>query len=198
MTLTRTFENLKELRGRIEDECLTAMDTERLATTDLAAMEDEELAGEIECRAISYDHWHQTYRDEFIPFAHGARLFGEVALKDEGPAATFTVRASQLVGQPGGPGIAAAPARVVLGPADSRDFQPAEVLVCDAVGPNMTFVVPMAEEVVERRGGMLIHGAIIAPECRLPCVSGVPRVTELIHTGDRIAVDGSLGIVTVP
>ena len=77
----------------------------------------------------------------------------------------------------------------------------AALLLKEQHGARITTVTmgpPMAEEVVERRGGMLIHGAIIAPECRLPCVSGVPRVTELIHTGDRIAVDGSLGIVTVP
>jgi phosphoenolpyruvate synthase/pyruvate phosphate dikinase len=51
--------------------------------------------------------------------------------------------------------------------------------------------------VVERRGGMLIHGAIIAREYGLPCVTGIPDATALIHTGDEITVDGYLGIVTV-
>ena len=39
----------------------------------------------------------------------------------------------------------------------------------------MTFVVPLAAAIVERRGGMLIHGAIIAREYGIPCVTGVPR-----------------------
>jgi pyruvate,water dikinase len=51
--------------------------------------------------------------------------------------------------------------------------------------------------VVERRGGMLIHGAIIAREYGLPCVTGVPDATARIETGDRLTVDGYLGIVTV-
>ena len=72
-----------------------------------------------------------------------------------------------------------------------------EVLVCDSVDPNMTFVVPMAAAVVERRGGMLIHGAIIAREYGLPCVTGVPRATTLISNGDPLTVDGYLGIVTL-
>jgi rifampicin phosphotransferase len=70
-------------------------------------------------------------------------------------------------------------------------------LVYDAVGPNMTFVVPLAVAVVERRGGMLIHGAIIAREYGLPCVTGVPEATALIHTGDSLTVDGYLGIVVI-
>ena len=109
----------------------------------------------------------------------------------------FRARPRQLVGQPAGPGVATAPARVINDVADLFDFQAGEVLVCDAVDPNMTFVVPMASAVVERRGGMLIHGAIIAREYGLPCVTGVPGVTSLIATGDRLAVDGYLGIVTV-
>ena len=55
----------------------------------------------------------------------------------------------------------------------------------------------LASAVVERRGGMLIHGAIIAREYGLPCVTGVPDATALIRTGDRVTVDGYLGLVIV-
>ena len=103
----------------------------------------------------------------------------------------------QLVGQPAGPGVATGPARLVAAVEDLFEIQPGEVLVCDAVEPNMTFVVPMVSAVVERRGGMLIHGAIIAREYGLPCVTGVPDATARIVTGDRLTVDGYLGIVTV-
>lgn len=109
----------------------------------------------------------------------------------------FRARPRQLVGQPAGPGVATAPARVIEDVDDLFEFQEGEALVCDAVDPNMTFVVPMASAVVERRGGMLIHGAIIAREYGLPCVTGVPDATTLIGTGDRLTVDGYLGIVTV-
>jgi pyruvate,water dikinase len=69
--------------------------------------------------------------------------------------------------------------------------------VCDAVDPNITFVVPLAAAVVERRGGMLIHGAIIAREYGLPFITGIPDATTLIQTGEEITVDGYLGIVTL-
>jgi pyruvate,water dikinase len=107
------------------------------------------------------------------------------------------VQARQLIGQPAGPGLAKGKARVVRLHADLEDFAHGEILVCDAVDPNMTFVVPLAVAVVERRGGMLIHGAIIAREYGLPCVTGIPDVTSLVQTGDLLRVDGYLGIVTV-
>jgi rifampicin phosphotransferase len=61
----------------------------------------------------------------------------------------------------------------------------------------MTFVAPLSAAVVERRGGMLIHGAIIAREYGLPCVTGIPDATSLVQSGDLLTVDGYLGIVTV-
>jgi phosphoenolpyruvate synthase/pyruvate phosphate dikinase len=103
----------------------------------------------------------------------------------------------QLVGQPAGPGLSKGMARVVRQHLDLQDFKHSEILVCDAVDPNMTFVIPLAAGVVERRGGMLIHGAIIAREYGLPCVTGIPDAISLIHTGDEITVDGYLGIVTI-
>jgi len=108
-----------------------------------------------------------------------------------------SLQARQLVGQPAGPGLARGRARVVATPQDLKAFQSGEILICDAVDPNMTFVVPLAAAVVERRGGMLIHGAIIAREYGLPCVTGVPEALQFIRSGDHVTVDGYLGIVII-
>jgi pyruvate,water dikinase len=107
------------------------------------------------------------------------------------------LKARQIVGQPAGPGLAQGHARVILTPTDLFQFKAGEILVCDAVDPSMTFVVPLATAIVERRGGMLIHGSIIAREYGIPCVTGVPNATTLIHTSNNLTVDGYLGIVTV-
>jgi pyruvate,water dikinase len=135
------------------------------------------------------------------------RLAEALALVDQRPSvssaaapdarSTSSVRARQLTGQPAGPGLWEGPARVVVEDADLNRFRQGEILVCDAVDPNMTFVVPLASGIVERRGGMLIHGAIIAREYGIPCVTGVVDATALIRTGDRVTVDGYLGIVTI-
>ena len=119
---------------------------------------------------------------------------GEPSPAVEG-ASTPKIRARQLVGQPAGPGVARGPARVVHAPHDLARFRSGEILICDAVDPNMTFVVPLAAGIVERRGGMLIHGAIIAREYGLACVTGVPEIMRYVASGDEVTVDGYLGIV---
>jgi pyruvate,water dikinase len=123
----------------------------------------------------------------------------EPTIADESPPAEpgIVVRPRQLVGQPAAAGVAIGRARVVQSPDGLFDVQAGEVLVCDAIDPNMTFVIPLVSAIVERRGGMLIHGAIIAREYGLPCVTGITGATTVIATGDSLTVDGYLGIVTV-
>jgi pyruvate,water dikinase len=103
----------------------------------------------------------------------------------------------QLIGQPASPGVARGRVRCIRGREDLGEFRRGEVLVCDAIQPTMTHLVPLAAAIVERRGGMLIHGAIIARELGIPCVNGVRRAADILATGDPVTVDGHLGIVTV-
>ena len=396
LSLKRSYENLQELRGRIEDELIPAMiqDAEAMASFDLQSISDAELAEEVRRRVDRNQHWSNVYWADFIPYAHGARLFGQVyndvikpdnpyeftdlltatpmaslarnrhlenlaaalraapsaaeALRKghlaqlpnelrssleafvaeygtlstgitgdhEGDLATSTLvhlvlelaahpptaqtrsatdhetltqrflaavapeerdwatalldlarssyrlrdddnihlgrieaqarravreaadriangrvsdhladlqaamalmpakkdtpvasetaagpdvalQARQLIGQPAGAGLARGRARVVDAPHELKAFQKGEILICDSVDPNMTFVVPLAAAVVERRGGMLIHGAIIAREYGLPCITGVPDVMQFVRTGDVVTVDGYLGILII-
>jgi pyruvate,water dikinase len=80
---------------------------------------------------------------------------------------------------------------------DLPNFKAGEVLVCRAIEPTMTHLVPLARAIIESRGGMLIHGAIIARELGIPCVNGIAGVLHLLKSGDLVTVDGFLGIVTV-
>ena len=109
----------------------------------------------------------------------------------------FQLRARQLTGQPAGPGLGSGSARVIRDSQDLFAFRAGEVLVCDAVDPSMTFVMPLAGGIVECRGGMLVHGAIIAREYGIPCVTGVQDALGMIATGMHLQVDGYLGIVTI-
>jgi phosphohistidine swiveling domain-containing protein len=117
----------------------------------------------------------------------------------QAPAAHGAVGESprQLVGQPAAPGLATGRVRRVRHTQDLGRFRAGEVLVCDAIQPTMTHLVPLACAIVERRGGMLIHGAIIARELGIPCVNGVANAVELLEDRQIVTVDGYLGIVTV-
>jgi pyruvate,water dikinase len=103
----------------------------------------------------------------------------------------------QLIGQPASPGLATGEVRRVVEADDIRRFCAGEVLVCDAIQPMMTHLVPLAAAIVERRGGMLIHGAIIAREMHIPCVNGIAHAASVLEDGQVVTVDGHLGIVTI-
>jgi pyruvate,water dikinase len=127
---------------------------------------------------------------------------GPVQLEGPGPERTEGEAPTgetprQLIGQPAAAGVATGLVRRIRRPEDLAQFHAREILVCDAIQPSMTHLVPLASAIVERRGGMLIHGAIIARELGIPCVNGIPRATEILHDGDLVTVDGHLGIVTV-
>lgn len=107
------------------------------------------------------------------------------------------VTARQLQGQAASKGIARGYARVIAPGGTLKNFQKGEILVIDSIDPTMTFLAPLAAGIIERRGGMLIHGAIIAREYGIPCITGVVNATSLISTGDFVTVDGYLGICTV-
>jgi pyruvate,water dikinase len=163
--------------GRIEAQLLTAVQEAKWRLKDPSGPEAPD-----ELKQVLKE---VDFRTELSPSGQAVDSVGE------------NFKARQLVGQPAGPGIAKGRARVIRKHSDLADFKHGEVLVCDAVDPNITFVVPLAAAVVERRGGMLIHGAIIAREYGLPCITGIPDATSLIKTGDAITVDGYLGIVTL-
>lgn len=46
-------------------------------------------------------------------------------------------------------------------------------------------------------GSTASHGAIIARELGVPCVTGTTTGTAELRTGDRVRVDGGAGVVTV-
>ncbi len=103
----------------------------------------------------------------------------------------------QLLGQPAAAGLATGLVRVVETVDDLGRFRAGDVMVCQAIEPTMTHLVPLASAIVERRGGMLIHGAIIARELGIPCVNGIADVLDWLEDGDIVTVDGHLGIVSV-
>ncbi len=111
---------------------------------------------------------------------------------DSGP-----VRARQLLGQPAGPGVGSGQARVIRSAEDLRLIGPGDVVVADALEPDTAAYAARAAGIVERRGGMLVHGAIVAREHKIPCVTGVDDATARIRDGERLTVDGYLGIVVL-
>ena len=108
-----------------------------------------------------------------------------------------SIQSRQLMGQPSSSGVYTGNARVITTLDDFKEVENGEVLVFDAVQPQMTFIISLAGAIIERRGGMLVHSSIIAREMDIPAVNGVNDATTLIKTGDSVTVNGDLGVVVI-
>ncbi len=331
LDLTPSVDRLESLRESIEHERLPSMQqaARRLAAVDLADLDDEELRAHAEKAVGEVDTWRAVYEREFIPFAHGARLFGSVyvslvrpedpfefvglLLRDRDELATHRellselgidfpesgadstdrddlelsyrrrareaeaeeqsmrvlelgraswrlrdddnlylerierelprvraeidrrlagrvvdrrleqsrgdldrathgsldsnrpqdgqpssrTRPRQLVGQPASPGTASGPAKLIRHRSDLLDLRPEHIVVADALEPDTAAYAARSAGIVERRGGMLVHGAIVAREHGLPCVTGITDATRWIADGESVSVDGYLGLVVL-
>ena len=90
LSLRRSFENLQRLRRRIEDEDLPALaaEADRLSAAPLDDIDDAGLLAALRERKAAHDRGVDTYTADFIPFAHGVRLFGRAyndALRPDDP-----------------------------------------------------------------------------------------------------------------
>ena len=100
----------------------------------------------------------------------------------------------QWIGEAISAGLVKGRAKVLRTPYE-KTIEPGEILVTIATEPAWTPIFINAAGVVMEIGGVLQHGAIIAREYGIPCVSGIVNATEMIHDGDWIEIDGNNGTV---
>ena len=93
-------------------------------------------------------------------------------------------------------GRAAGPARLVRHPGDGARLAKGDVLVAPSTDPGWTPLFLRAGALVTGSGGYLSHGAIVAREFGIPAVVNVPGVMDVVIEGERLTVDGDLGVVT--
>lgn len=110
--------------------------------------------------------------------------------QDAGDAAT-------LRGQPGSPGTARGPVRVLVSLAEASKLGAGDILVAPATLPPWTPLFATAAAVVTDTGGALSHCAIVAREYRIPAVVGTGRATALLRDGDTVEVCGDRGEVRI-
>lgn len=86
-------------------------------------------------------------------------------------------------------------ARVAAGGVPPAGFEPGDVLVAPAVGPQFMDLVALAGALVVETPGMTSDGAIAAIHHRIPAVVGVEDATQRIRDGELVTVDAGSGRV---
>lgn len=121
-------------------------------------------------------------------------------VKHKGPYATLINNAEGddvLRGFAVSPGTVTGVASVVMTPNDFGNMKPGSILVCPLTTPAWTQLFPQAVGLATDIGSILAHGSIVAREYGIPAVLGIGDVTQRVKTGQRIAVDGNRGTVTI-
>jgi pyruvate, water dikinase len=88
-------------------------------------------------------------------------------------------------------------ARVVTRVEELDDLVDGEILVCPLTAPSWSIVFARIAAAVSDGGGIMSHAAIVSREYGLPAVVATGVGTQVIKTGDRLAVDGNAGTVKV-
>jgi pyruvate,water dikinase len=101
-----------------------------------------------------------------------------------------------FLGDPISPGIIRGRAKVLMNPYE-KPVEAGEILVARFAEPSWTPLFIKTAGVILEVGSPMQHGAIIAREYGIPCVSGVDDVTKLFNDGDLLELDGSSGTVQV-
>jgi len=104
---------------------------------------------------------------------------------------------ADLYGGASAPGVVEGVARVIITEDKLADIQPGEILVAPGTSAPWTPAFEIIKGIITDGGGALSHAVIVAREYGIPAVTGCLEGTKKIKTGDRVKVDGDLGVVYI-
>ena len=174
------------------DELLQALTDSTFTLPDLAK------------RKETYERYHALppypalIRGRFDPFAWAAapnRRSDVFDASAQTAAPVETGNENVIRGFAGALGVVEGTVRRLESLDDSSQFQAGEVLVTTMTNIGWTPLFPRAAAIVTDLGAPLSHAAIVAREIGIPAVVGCGNATMRLKTGDRVRVDGGLGVV---
>jgi phosphohistidine swiveling domain-containing protein len=104
---------------------------------------------------------------------------------------------ADLYGAAAAPGVIEGVARVIMEPGQLLELQEGEILVAPGTSASWTVAFGLIGGLITDGGGALSHPVIMSREYGLPCVAGCLQGTQKIKTGQRVKIDGNLGVVYI-
>jgi pyruvate,water dikinase len=104
---------------------------------------------------------------------------------------------ADLYGAAAAPGVVEGVARVIMGADRLSELKEGDILVAPGTSAAWTVAFSLIKGLITDGGGALSHPVIMAREYGIPCVAGCLQGTQKIKTGQRVKLDGNLGIVYI-
>jgi pyruvate,water dikinase len=104
---------------------------------------------------------------------------------------------ADLYGAAAAPGMIEGVARVIMEADQLQELKEGEIMVAPGTSAAWTVAFSTIGGLVTDGGGALSHPVIMSREYGIPCVAGCLEATQKIKTGQKVRVDGDLGIVHI-
>jgi phosphohistidine swiveling domain-containing protein len=101
----------------------------------------------------------------------------------------------ELTGNAASPGNARGKVKVLMSSSQVGDFLQGEILVASHTTPDWVVIMKKAAGIITERGGITCHAAIVSRELGIPCITGVPNVTEILKDGEIVEMDATKGVI---
>jgi pyruvate,water dikinase len=176
------------------DEMLTVLSGDRAET--------EVVTGYIPARRETYDRYKALppyptlIRGRFDPFEWAASPDRRSDIFDS-HAPVAIPHSGVITGFAGAAGRVEGLVRRLESAEEGDQLQPGEILVTTTTNVGWTPLFPRASAIVTDVGAPLSHAAIVARELGIPAVVGCGNATMVLHSGDRVRVDGGQGTVEI-
>ena len=175
---------------------------------DIYLLSVDEIIAPIEGRSITSDYKKliEQRREEYDNYQSGSeppeRFFtygpyyraNKITPTLPDPLAGLNLGPEVLKGTPCCPGTILKECRVVLSPQDDCQMN-GEILVTKRTDPGWVPIFPSICGLLIEKGSILSHSAVVAREMGIPTIVGLTNVTEKIKNGQKVALDGSRGLV---
>ncbi|GAB4145135.1 MAG: glycerol-3-phosphate acyltransferase [Cyanobacteria bacterium J069] len=103
----------------------------------------------------------------------------------------------KLVGIGASPGVVVGTVVVVRSPQDAPPLDRSHILVVPYTDAGWGPLLAQVGGLIAEVGGRLSHGAIVAREYHVPAVMDITSATQRLRNGQRVRLDGELGVVEV-
>lgn len=94
-------------------------------------------------------------------------------------------------------GVVEGTARIVQSPDEFDQVKKGDIVVCKMTNPAWVVVFTKIGGLVTDAGGALSHPAVVSREFGIPAVVGTGVATQRIKTGQRVRVNGAVGLVEI-
>lgn len=103
----------------------------------------------------------------------------------------------EFLGRVANRGYGRGKAKIILSGKDFYKLKKGDILIVTNTSPDFVPILGKSAAIVAEEGGITTHASVISREFNIPCIVGIPHITQIIKDGDLVEVDANRGMVRI-